>query len=53
MLANSENSVLVLVDIQQKLARAMPGGVRDRVIEQVKILLITAEAMSIPVIVTE
>lgn len=53
MLANSESSVLVLVDIQQKLARAMPEGVRSKIITQISILLTAAEVMNIPVIVTE
>ncbi|WP_417551325.1 hydrolase [Methylophaga sp.] len=53
MMANSENSVLVLVDVQQKLANAMPEGVRERLINQIKTLLTAAKVLNIPVIVTE
>ena len=53
MLANSESSVLVLVDVQQKLARAMPEGVRRKVIAKISTLLTAAKVMNIPVIVTE
>jgi nicotinamidase-related amidase len=52
-IANADNSVLMVVDIQQRLASAMPNGVRERVIEQVKVLLTAAETLSIPVLVTE
>lgn len=53
MMANVENSVLVLVDIQQKLANAMPEGVRERLNNQIKTLLTAAKVLNIPVIVTE
>jgi len=53
MMANSENSVLVIVDVQQKLAQAMPDGVRERLTNQIKILLTAAKILNIPVIVTE
>lgn len=52
-MANSENSVLMVIDIQERLTTAMPPGVRDRVIEQVSILLKAAECLSLPVVVTE
>jgi nicotinamidase-related amidase len=53
MMANSENSVLVIIDVQQKLANAMPEGVRERLSSQIKILLTAAKVLNIPVIVTE
>lgn len=52
-LLDAENSVVVIVDIQQRLAQAMPDGVRTRVIEQVSILLTAANVLSVPVMVTE
>lgn len=52
-IADSSNSVLMVIDIQEKLTTAMPSGVRDRVIEQVSVLLTAADALSVPVVVTE
>lgn len=52
-ITTAQESLLVLVDIQERLASAMPNGVRERVIEQVKVLLIAAKVLSIPVVVTE
>jgi len=51
--ADSQSSVLMIVDIQQKLTTVMPKGVRDRVIEQVSVLLQAAEKLQVPVVVTE
>jgi nicotinamidase-related amidase len=48
-----QNSVLVLIDIQERLAAAMANGVRERLIAQVSILLNAAKVLSVPVIVTE
>lgn len=53
MLANAENSVLVIIDVQQRLAKAMPDGVRERLNSQVKILLTAAKVLNVPVIVSE
>lgn len=53
MKAQTPDSVLVVVDIQQRLAIAMPKGVRDRVIEQVNILSTAADVLKVPVLVTE
>ena len=53
MMANSENSVLVIIDVQLKLAQAMPDGVRERLNKQIRILLSAAKVLNIPVIVTE
>ncbi|MDO8825268.1 hydrolase [Methylophaga sp.] len=53
MMANSQDSVLVVIDVQQKLAKAMPEGVRERLNNQIKTLLTAAKVLNIPVIVTE
>ncbi|MDH5358196.1 MAG: hydrolase [Gammaproteobacteria bacterium] len=53
LILDASDSVLVVVDIQQKLAAAMPKGVRERVIEQVKVLSTAAHVLSVPVVVTE
>lgn len=53
LIANEQDSALVLIDIQNQLAAAMPKGVRERVIEQILILLTASKVFSIPVIVTE
>lgn len=52
-IADSNNSVLMVIDIQERLTVAMPQGVRDRVIEQVEVLLTAADCLSVPVVVTE
>ena len=52
-IADISNSILAVIDIQERLAAAMPKGVRDRVLEQVEVLLTAAETLSIPVLVTE
>lgn len=52
-MADSKNSVLMIIDIQERLTTAMPAGVRDRVIEQVSVLLTAADCLSLPVVVTE
>lgn len=53
LVARDQDSILVLIDIQNQLVAAMPNGVRERVIEQISILLTTSNVLSIPVIVTE
>lgn len=53
LITNEQDSVLVLMDIQERLTGAMPHGVRERLIAQVSILLTAAKALSVPVIVTE
>lgn len=52
-LLDADNSVVVIVDIQQRLMQVMPSGVRSRILEQVSILLTAANVLSVPVIVTE
>lgn len=53
LISHADDSVLILIDIQQRLTAAMPQGVRNRVIEQVEILITAANTLSIPVVVTE
>lgn len=52
-ISEAQDSVLVLIDIQQRLTAAMPKGVKDRVLQQVKALVTVANTLSIPVVVTE
>ena len=53
MLAEINDSFLVVIDIQERLMAAMPEGVRDRLIKQVGVLLQASEALKIPVAITE
>lgn len=53
MMTQTADSVLVVIDIQQKLVDAMPKGVRDRVVNEVNTLTTAAGALQIPVFVTE
>ncbi len=53
LLLNSSDSTLVVVDIQQRLTAAMPHNVREQVIERIKQLIIAANTLVIPVVVTE
>jgi nicotinamidase-related amidase len=53
LIANDQDSVLVLMDIQERLTVAMANGVRERLIAQISILLAASRALSVPVIVTE
>lgn len=53
MMTQTAESVLVVIDIQQKLAAAMPKGVRDRVVGEVNTLSTAADVLQIPVLVTE
>lgn len=48
---NSEETFLLIIDIQDRLAKAMEYG--EKVIEKTDILISTAEEMDMPVIVTE
>lgn len=52
-LTSSEDSVLVLLDIQQRLVAAMPNDVGERLVAQVEILIAAAKALSVPIVVTE
>jgi len=53
LISTEQDSVLVLMDIQERLTAAMSNGVRERLIKQVSILLAASETLSLPVIVTE
>ncbi|MFA9459211.1 isochorismatase family protein [Thiohalorhabdus methylotrophus] len=52
-IARAENSVLAVVDIQEKLAPAMNPDVRREVLAGVGVLLQAAETLDVPVIATE
>lgn len=53
MLARATDSVLVIVDLQERLAAAMVQAARTSVIRNVRILLDAATRLGIPVLVTE
>jgi len=52
-LASAQDSLLVVMDVQQKLTAVMPNGVRERVVARINVLLTAANTLSIPVVVTE
>ena len=52
-LVSADRSVLVVVDIQERLAASMERADRERVVRGARILLEGAGRLSIPVIVTE
>jgi len=52
-LADSQDSLVVVMDVQQKLTSAMPTEAKENVIEKIKTLLTIANTLSIPIIVTE
>lgn len=53
LLARRDRSQLVLVDVQEKLCRAMPEDALQVVLKQCGILLAAAQELEIPVLVTE
>ncbi len=53
MLAQAADSVLVIIDLQERLAAAMNPAVLERVIRNVRILLEAAARLGIPALVTE
>lgn len=53
LIAAHHDSVLLVIDIQERLTTAMPNDVRERVIKQATILLSASNVLSVPVIVTE
>ena len=53
MLARSADSVLVIVDLQERLAAAMVPAARTGVIRNTRILLEAATRLGIPILVTE
>lgn len=48
-----EHTALVVVDVQEKLATAMPEPERSRVVHNIGALIDAARAMNIPILVTE
>jgi nicotinamidase-related amidase len=52
-LCRSNDSLLVVIDIQEKLAGAMPKKVARKIIERSALLVETANILDIPVIATE
>ncbi len=53
MLCRANDSVLVLVDVQTRLAAAMPDSTRTRVLHNSGVLLQAAALLDIPVLYTE
>jgi nicotinamidase-related amidase len=53
MLARATDSVLVIIDLQERLAAAMSPAVRTSVIRNVRILLEAARLLGVPALVTE
>jgi len=53
MLARSADSVLVVIDLQERLAAAMVPAARTGVIRNTRILLEAAARLGIPILVTE
>jgi|TARA_B100000795_G_scaffold150889_1_gene113037 nicotinamidase-related amidase len=52
-LADSLDSLVVVMDVQQKLTSVMPIEVKESVVEKINILLTIANTLFIPIIVTE
>lgn len=52
-LARTDNSTLVIVDIQDKLAPAMPPDARREVFHTAQVLLQAAAELAVPVVATE
>jgi nicotinamidase-related amidase len=50
---DKKSAVLVVIDVQEKLCRAMDSDVLDNLVGNIAILLETAETLSIPIIATE
>jgi nicotinamidase-related amidase len=48
-----EHSVLLIIDIQERLASAMDAAILDRAVRNTQILLETARRMGIPVVLSE
>ncbi len=53
MLCHADQSILLIIDVQERLTAAMPDGVKERVIERIGILQTAAKTLSIPMVVTE
>jgi nicotinamidase-related amidase len=48
-----ESTVLLVVDVQEKLAAAMPEDALEKLVENTKILIETAKALGMPVMTSE
>jgi len=53
LLCDAQQSLLFVVDIQQRLTAVMPTDTTNTMLHNTKILLLAAECLNIPVIVTE
>ncbi|MFW5450686.1 MAG: isochorismatase family protein [Methylophagaceae bacterium] len=53
LLLNPSDSMVVVVDIQQRLTAVMPHNVGEQVITRVKQLIIAANTLAVPIVVTE
>lgn len=53
LLIGAAESVLVIVDIQERLLPAVPTAARESMIRNVRVLLKAAEQLGVPVILTE
>lgn len=52
-LCQAEQSCLIVIDVQERLAKAIPGKVLGRLVRNVQILVQAAQTLSIPIIVSE
>lgn len=52
-LVQLDNSIVVLIDLQQRLLAALANDVRESLIKQVTVLLQAANSLKIPVLATE
>src|ERR1035438_5047777 len=53
LLARAADSVLIIVDIQERLLAVMPPAARDQMLRNTRILAESAALLGIPVLVTE
>lgn len=53
MLCDRTKSSLLVIDIQEKLAAAMPAAVLQQLLRNTKVLLEAARALTVPVLITE
>ena len=47
LLTRAQDSLVVVMDVQQKLAAVMPNGIREQLIERVNVLLTTANTFTV------
>lgn len=52
-LIDTQNSLLVVIDVQHRLASAMPEDIRNQILKQVSVLLQASNILSVPTLVTE